>query len=259
MKYLKFYFIISIFLIEEIILFYFLQHFFNFNPYLPYLNSFSTLPIFKSLLLLSSVPLNIVLSILNFCFILLIVYNLKDSEASKKISILLIVNPIFLFFSLFVTPLFFDSIFFLYASYFYFKGKFNLASINILLLMYSHSVGLFYYMVFLIYSLLYKKEFLKYLLYVGLASLPIVYFAYLNIIHGVLNLEGLDFSLFYLLYALPLTLFIIRVIPFKKIEHQKDLNNFFNIWILIFLPFVIIDTLRWCVYITTILSFKNVI
>jgi len=211
--------------------------------------------------------LAVLTSAIVFGAVMLFTYRMEGFYAALMIGIMLISNFIFLLYSLSIVPTLLEVIFFLIASYFFLKDRKITASLFILLMNYTHVLNILFFTIFLIYSLIYKRGFLKYLAIIALLSLPAL-FLYtdraiiggMDLVTNVIVYSG-DYVIKLLLgnplafiastglimwLLLPVSLrFLIK----HKCWHREQL--FYVIWLLVFLlPFALAlvtyyDVIRW--------------
>lgn len=169
-----------------------------------------------------------------------------------------------------LTPQVLDYILFPLIIMAYFNKKYFITSLGLVALMYNHLAGIAFFLVFLVYSLFYDKRYLKYLLLVVILSLPIFYIYYSwNFISFCSEITGkyfwetgqlwqtgwdLQFTgvwykfLFYTGLAiwvlLPISLYFLIKNKFKL----NDLQKFYLVWILCFLPLLFFNVWRGMSY-----------
>jgi len=205
--------------------------------------------------------LEILISSALFGSILFFTYRIKGAIISSIVGLMLISSSVFLSYSLSLAPTVIDIILFLLVSLFLYEKKPAPASVVMIFLMYNHALNIFWFLIVLAYSLIYRKEYLKYLGIIFILSLPVLYaFTLPNIVGTSIFSQGfisysysdpflkslmsplqqlLSFSGIALWLMLPVTIY--SMYRFRKFS---EIDAFCFFWMLSFIIFAELDP-RW--------------
>lgn len=207
----------------------------------------------------------ILFSLITYSAVLYFFYRMEGLKATALAGTGLLLSISFFQWSFSLTPEFLDLTLFPFIILFYLKDKYLAASSLLLVLFYSHYAASFFFLILLSYSLIYKRDFLKYLLVVGILSIPTIIYMipkvswmlYLLVLpyqgmiietetsyHFIFPLSNLIIYSGVLIWLmLPFTIY--GMWKLKRFDRKQLL---YALWILAFIPLFFTDFYRWITY-----------
>lgn len=227
--------------------------------------------------------LQVVFAVLTSASILYFIYKKYGKLPMIIASFLLATNIVFLTFNSQLIPQVLDYILMPLIVLAYFKGKYFTTSLGLIFLIYNHLVGIFFFGIFFVYSLLWNRKYLKYLLLVVILSSPIFYIHYLpNFMDIARFFQGDTSGNMFIVgrnittnfsatgqmfqgewdkqFTQPLVNFFAfngfimwAILPFIiylliKEKQIDDWQRFYLVWCICLMPMILFNVLRWSSY-----------
>lgn len=207
----------------------------------------------------------IIFSMITYSAVLYFFYRMEGLKAAALAGLGLLLSISFFQYSFSLTPEFLDLTLFPFTILFYLKNRYVTASSLLLVLFYSHYPAALFFIILFSYSLIYKRDFLKYLLVVGVLSIPTIIYMIPKIswmlyflalpYQGMTILTETGYHFIFPLNNLMIYsgVFIWLMLPFtiygmwrlKKFDMKQLL---YVLWILAFIPLFFTDFYRWITF-----------
>ena len=210
--------------------------------------------------------MQIVLAALVNFTLLFIVHKYHGQTATLVMAILMLSNLCFLIYYDSLTPQTLDIVLFPIFMHLLITKRYALAILPLVFIGYSHQFGFVFLVAATIYSLVYKREFIKFLMVAYILLIPMIYFQFVPFVMQVLfdqsairaiipnsGMVNVDYQMFataetlyfeqplnllaFTGFTLPLALYTIyRLFKDRKTYKLSDSQKFYIIWAICFIP-----------------------
>jgi hypothetical protein len=207
----------------------------------------------------------VIFSLITYSAVLYFFYKMEGFNATVLAGTGLLLSISFFQWSFSLTPEFLDLTLFPLLLLSYLKNRYVIASLLLLVLFYSHLTAALFFIILFSYSLIYKRDFLKYLLVIGILSIPTIIYM-IPRFSWMLHLLALPYQGMSIEtetsyhFIFPLNNLIIYsgvliwlMLPFTiygmwKLKRFDRKQLLYALWILAFIPLFFTDFCRWITY-----------